>query len=454
MDYNEFINTKTSSKKASGFKVPSNWLNDSLFDYQKEIVDRSLYNGKYALFMDTGLGKSICQMNFADAALRKTNKPVLQIAPLAVVYQLEKEASKFGYELNRITDNSNIKKAINITNYDSLKKIDTSKFESVVLDESSILKNFTGQIKQDIISGFKHSIYKLACTATPSPNDMLELGNHSDFLDIMPSHEMIMRYFLNDTMNAGGYRLKGHAEKEFWSWIASWAECITSPADLGYDGSSHILPKLNEIYHEISHDDCNYDCEDALFSFNESNATTLSKNKKETLEKRASKVLEILTDEQFLIWVDTNEESEYLSKLIPNSIEVKGSDKDTVKAERLNGFADGTVKYLITKSSIAGMGMNFQNANNMIFFGLNYSYEKYYQAVRRMYRFGQEKGVNVHIIVADNEINILKIIHQKGHQHDTMKTEMQKAILNAKKATDIKKQIDSKIQIPDFLKGI
>jgi len=456
MDYNKFIKSKNHIKKASGFKIPDRLINDMAFDYQAEIIQRSVFNGRYALFMDTGLGKSLCQLNSCDAFLRHTNKPVLQVAPLAVVYQLEKEAAKFGYEVNRISDNSNVKKAINLTNYDSLKKIDLSQFQSVSLDESSILKSYTGTIKQNIISGFKHCDYKLASTATPSPNDFLELGNHSEFLDVMPSYEMIMRYFLNDTMNAGGYRLKGHAEKEFWSWIASWAECISSPADLGYDGSSHILPKLNEIYHEIEHDDTKYLSDGCLFSYGKTNATTLGKNKRATLEKRATKILDILSkspDEQFLIWVDTNDESEYLGKLIINSVQVKGSDKDEVKAERLNGFADGKIKCLITKSSIAGMGMNFQNANNMIFFGLNYSYEKYYQAVRRMYRFGQTKEVNAHIIVADNERNILEIIHRKGRQHGLMKVEMQKAIISAKKANDLTSVIESNITIPNFLRG-
>ena len=259
-----------------------------------------------------------------------------------------------------------------------------------------------------------------------------------------------MRYFLNDAMNAGGYRLKGHAEKEFWQWIASWAECITSPSDLGYDGSKHILPKLNEIYHEIEHDDVKY-CENGLlFSFGEQNATTLAKNKKETLEKRANKVASLLDDNQHLIWVDTNEESEYLKRLIPDSVEVKGSDKDEYKAEMLNGFADGKIKYLITKSSIAGMGMNFQNAHNMTFFGLNYSYEKYYQAVRRMYRFGQTNEVNVNIIVADNEVNILNTIHRKKEQHDTMKREMQNAIIGAKKAKQLTLNKTTSVTLPKF----
>lgn len=450
MNYEEFIRSKKNIKESSGFKMPDSWLNPLAFDYQAEIIQRAVKEGRYALFMDTGLGKSLTQLNYNDAILRHTNKPVLMVAPLAVVYQLEKESLKFGYEINRIFKNSDVKKMINITNFDNLKNIDLSQFDCICIDESSILKSYTGTFKQYLVSETKNINFRLAATATPSPNDYLELGNHSEFLGVMQSYEMIMRYFLNDAMNAGGYRLKGHAEKEFWQWIASWAECITSPSDLGYDGSKHILPKLNEIYHEIEHDDVKY-CENGLlFSFGEQNATTLAKNKKETLEKRANKVASLLDNNQHLIWVDTNEESEYLKRLIPDSVEVKGSDKDEYKAEMLNGFADGKIKYLITKSSIAGMGMNFQNAHNMTFFGLNYSYEKYYQAVRRMYRFGQTNEVNVNIIVADNEVNILNTIHRKKEQHDTMKREMQNAIIGAKKAKQLTLNRTISVTLPKF----
>lgn len=450
-EYINFIKSKKTIKSASGFTIKDSQISNHAFDYQAEIIQRSVYNGRYALFMDTGLGKSICQLNFSQAVLEHTNKPTLILAPLAVVYQLEKEAAKFDFELNRINKNNDIKKCINITNYDNLKNIDTSKFNCIDLDESSILKNYTGKLKNHIIGSFKHCDYKLACTATPSPNDYLELGNHSEFLDVMESYEMIMRYFINDTMKAGGYRLKGHAETEYWKWIASWAECITNPSDLGYDGSSHILPNLNEIYHEISHDDTKY-CDDGfLFSFSEQNATTLAKNKKDTLEKRVNKLLDYLNDEQHLIWVDTNEESEFVKKIIPDCVEVKGSDKDEYKAEMLNAFADGKIKRLITKTSIAGMGMNFQSSNNMTFLGLNYSYEKFYQAVRRMWRYGQKNEVNCNILVADNEVNILKSIHRKKEQHDKMKAEMQKAIIGAKKANILTLAQSPKITLPIFV---
>lgn len=451
MDYNKFIQSKVKLAPKRGFKIPYSHLNSNLFDYQREIVERACEHGAYALFMDTGLGKSITQMNYADAVLKHTNKPVLMLAPLAVVYQMLKESVKFGFELNHIKTQNDIKKTLNITNYESLHKFDLSVFDCVVLDESSILKNFEGKLRQFITSQFNQTRFKLACTATPSPNDFVELGTHSEFLNSLTVMEMRMMYFTQDRMNTAEYILKGHAEDKFWEWIASWAECISSPADLGYDGSSHILPKLNEIYHEISHDDTQYLTGGSLFEFAETNATTIGKNKKATIEKRAEKAAELLDDRQHLIWCDTNSEADIIKEIIPDLVEVRGSDSEEKKAERLIGFANGDIKYLLTKSSIAGYGLNFQQAHNMTFLGLNYSYESYYQAVRRMYRFGQKNEVNVNIIVADNERSILDTIHRKKQQHDKMKTSMQKAIISAKKASDLKSSVFTDFTIPNFI---
>lgn len=456
MNYDEFILQKVKHAPKTGFKIKDDWLNPNLFDYQKEIVTRACDHGNYALFMDTGLGKSITQMNYADAVNRYTNKPVLMLAPLAVVYQMLKEAGKFGFELNHAKDNNSIKNGLNITNYESLHKLDSSRFECIVLDESSILKSFNGKTKQYLVEDFKGTPYKLACTATPSPNDFMEIGNHSEFLGVMESYEMIMRYFINDTMNAGGYRLKGHGENEFWSWIASWAECLTSPADLGYDGSMHVLPSLNEIYHEISHDDCSYESNGLLFEFAESNATTIGKNKRKTIEERAQKVAELQTDEPHLVWCDTNDEADRLKEAMPWAVEVRGSDKEEKKAKTAMAFANGEIRTLISKASIFGYGMNFQNIHNMTFTGLNYSYESYYQAVRRMYRFGQKNEVNVNIIVADNERTILDAIHRKKAQHEKMKSSMQKAIITAKKHNELKSEVFNSFDIPSFIysKGV
>lgn len=455
MNYDDFIKTKKKHHPRTGFSIPDNWLNENLFDYQREIVARGCEYGRYALFMDTGLGKSITQMNIAEAVLRYTNKPVLMLAPLAVSRQMVGEGEKFGFDLNLCRDNNDVKKELNITNYESLHKFDLDQFSGVILDESSILKGFDSKTRRTLTDGFRETPFRLACTATPSPNDFVELGTHSEFLGGYIVAEMKMIYFTQDRMNTQNYVLKGHAEEEFWQWIASWAECLSSPSDLGYDGSSHILPKLNEVYHEIIHDDVTYGG-DALFSFAETNATTISRNKRATIKQRAEKVLSLQNGQPHLVWCDTNDEADRLKEAMPHAIEVRGSDKDDYKAEMALAFANGEIETLISKASIFGFGMNFQNVHNMTFTGLNYSYESYYQAVRRMWRFGQKNEVNVNVIVADNERTILDSIHRKKEQHEKMKRSMQNAIIGAKKHQELKTEVFTDFIFPSFVhsKGV
>jgi len=452
MEYDEFIKTKKKYHPKSGFSIPENWLNENLFDYQREIVARSCDIGRYALFMDTGLGKSITQMNYADAVNRYTNKPVLMLAPLAVVYQMVREGEKFGFEINHVRGQKDVKNGINITNYDSLHKFDASAFSGVVLDESSILKGFDSKTRRYLTDEFRDTQFKLACTATPSPNDFVELGTHSEFLNSYTVAEMKMIYFTQDRMNTQNYILKGHAEAEFWEWIASWAECLTSPSDLGYDGSKHILPALKEIYHEIKHDDTSYLSNGALFEFAETNATTIGRNKRATIELRAEKVAELQNGLPHLVWCDTNDEADKLKEAMPNAVEVRGNHKDEYKAEMALAFANSEIQTLISKASIFGFGVNFQQACNMTFTGLNYSYESYYQAVRRMYRFGQKNEVNVNIIVADNERTILDSIHRKKEQHEKMKRAMQVAIISAKRDSQLKTDVFNQFVFPSFVK--
>lgn len=463
VSYFDFVANKRLQSKKVGFVAQEAWLNANLFDYQREIVKRACEIGRYALFMDTGLGKSITQMNFAHCVWRHTNKPVLLLAPLAVVFQMLSEASKFGFELHRV-ENGALVNGLNITNYEQLDKLQgVENLAGVVLDESSILKSFTGSTKRALLEMFKHTPYKLACSATPSPNDYLELGNHSEFLGVLPSFEMIMRFFINDTMQAGGYRLKKHAQASFWEWVASWAECISSPADLGYDDRAFRLPPLRENLHFVDFDDTQYfsesNSECLLFKMSENNATTLAKNKKQSLECRVAKLKEILKDTSalpHLIWVDTNLEADRLKAALSDEfegvVEVRGSDSAEFKAQALWDFANGNIPILITKASIAGMGLNFQKACNMSFLGLNYSYESYYQAVRRMYRFGQKNEVVVNVIIADNEREILNTIHKKKEQHDIMKHSMTKAICKAKGVDELKQCWNADFSIPSFLR--
>ncbi len=460
LNYQDFIKSKAVGSIKVGFSPKSDWLNPYLFDYQREIVNRACEVGRYALFMDTGLGKSITQMNFAYCVYRHTNKPILMLAPLAVVYQMLKEADKFGFEISLVR-NGEIKEGINIINYeqlDNLKGLEA--LGGVVLDESSILKSFTGATKRALLERFKHTPYKLACSATPSPNDYLELGNHSEFLGVMPSYEMIMRFFINDTMNAGGYRLKKHAISSFWEWVASWAECISSPANLGYDDSAFILPPLKEIIHKVDFDNTIYDnSSGSLFEIPSLNATTIASQKKQSLNVRLEKLKEILAKEDstpHLVWVDTNLEADSVKKSLLDSgiscVEVRGSDSPEYKAKILNAFGNGEIPILITKASIAGLGLNFQNAHNMSFLGLNYSYESYYQAIRRMYRFGQKKEVIVNVILASSEIEILAVLEQKKKAHDEMKREMVRAVCKGKSSNSLKTTWNTNLNIPNFLK--
>ncbi|WP_334085889.1 helicase-related protein [Helicobacter typhlonius] len=460
IDYVDFVKNKRQEHLEVGFEAKLEWLNPNLFEYQREIVKRACKKGRYALFMDTGLGKSITQINFAHCVHSYTNAPVLLLAPLAVVFQMLREAQRFGFALHKV-ENGVLKNGLNITNYEQLENMQgLETLAGIVLDESSILKSFTGSTKRALCEKFKNTPYKLACSATPSPNDYLELGNHSEFLGVMPSYEMIMRFFINDTMNAGGYRLKKHAESVFWEWVASWAECISSPADLGYDASAFILPPLREIIHRVRFDNVQYDAKDALFALPKSNATTLSKDKKSSLPFRIEKLKEILRQENstpHLIWVDTNLEANELKKALLDEfsgiVEVRGNDSAEYKARNLIAFANGEIPILITKASIAGFGLNFQNASNMTFLGLNYSYESYYQAIRRMYRFGQKSEVIVNVILADSEVEILGILHKKKAQHDLMKQEMTKAICKSRSAKDLKDSWNTTLRIPSFLQS-
>lgn len=463
MNYIDFINQKKPKFESVGFTIQEEWLNPNLFPYQKEIVKRACQKGRYALFVDTGLGKSLMQLNFAYAVSQYTNKPVLVLAPLAVVFQMLKEASKFGIPLHKITDfNDSFKRGIHITNYDQLEKLDTETFAGIVLDESSILKSLNGSTKKLLIEKFQNTPYKLACSATPSPNDFMELGNHSEFLGVASRNEMTARYFINDTFNTGEWRLKKHAKSEFWEWVGSFAECISSPSDLGYDASSHQLPPLKEHICKVAFDDCKYLNEGSLFSFNEQNATTLARNKKESLDLRLQKIISIIEtiqNEPILIWTDTNLESESVTKALKNKFsnkvieELKGSDTPDKKANTLNAFAEGRIDIFITKASIAGMGMNFQNANQMIFLGLNYSYESYYQSIRRMWRFGQKKEVNVFIILSDNEVGIWEVLQKKKAQHQEMKVSMTSAICSYKHNKQNQTIKNIAFDIPSFLRS-
>lgn len=419
MDYTEFLKSKSYAYQSSGFDASEDQLNKNLFPFQRKIVQWALKKGKCALFLDTGLGKTICQLEFANQICQHENGKALILAPLAVSKQTQKEGEKFGIQVNICRTQADVKDGINITNYEMLDHFNPDEFCCIVLDESSILKSFTGALCQQIIDLFRFTKYKLACTATPSPNDYQELGTHSEFLNIMSRTEMLATFFINDAKESH-WRMKRHAESKFWEWLATWAMVVKNPSDIGYPDERYNLPKLT-IQNIIVDSDLRSG------ELIPSVAQTLEERRmarKDSLMDRVEKVGSLLSDmDSCLIWVDYNDESESISKLyhIP---EIKGSNTDDYKEKTIIDFANGNIKFLVSKPSICGFGMNFQRCHNMIFCGISDSYEKFYQAVRRCYRFGQEHEVNVFVIISSREISVLNNIKRKQEQHERMSQNM------------------------------
>jgi DNA modification methylase len=415
MDYNQFLESKRKAHVYSGFDVGE--LNPNLFEFQKFIVKRALKAGKYAIFADCGLGKTLMQLEWAHQVYKHTNKPVLILAPLAVKGQTINEAHKFKIPID----------GIEINNYEQLDNIDSQKYSGIVLDESSILKNFEGETKKKIIDLFKLTPYKLACTATPSPNDPMELGNHSEFLDVMGRNEMLAMYFVHDGGETSKWRLKGHAVKLFYQFVGTWSIMLNKPNDIGFQMQGYDLPSLNLIEKQIvtKKRDNGILFNDAIIS-----ATNFNQELRFTKIERLDEVATIINNstDNFIIWIKQNEEGELLKKLIPDAIEVKGSDSNEYKEKMLLGFANNEFRVLITKTKIASFGLNYQNCNNQIFASLDFSFEGLYQAIRRSYRFGQKQAVNIYLITTDTMSNVKQSIDNKQKQFELMQDEMSKAV--------------------------
>lgn len=384
------------------------------------------------MFLDTGLGKSFCELEFCRQALEKTNGRALILAPLAVAKQMEREATRFGIEARVIRKQSQAKDGINICNYDRLDKLDTSWFDVVTLDESSILKSFTGTVSRGIRDVFSQHKFRLSATATPAPNDHMELGQHAEFLGIMSAVEMLSMFFINDTSTASQqWRIKGHAETAFWDWMASWACMAETPADFGHDASEYILPRLEIIRHKIEGNELIPKFE--LFA-DAISATNLHDLKRSTLESRADKVAELVhaeKNESWVVWCDTNYEADALTKRIPEALEIRGSMSIDEKEQGLESFALKHSRVMISKPSICGFGVNWQHAARMVFVGRSFSYETWYQAVRRCWRFGQTRPVQVHLAVTEGEGQIGRVIDRKSADHIKMKRMMSNAMLRA-----------------------
>jgi hypothetical protein len=399
----------------------------------------ALERGCAALFLDTGLGKSLCAFTWADNVARQTGRPVLMFAPLGVLGQHSAEAARFGFGATICRSQDDVQPGLNLANYERLHLFDPMAFGGLVLDESSIIKSFSGVTTKRLMAFGAQIPYRLACTATPAPNDHMELGQHAQFLGVMSSSEMLSRWFIADQSDMGRYRLKRHAVRSFWQWVASWARCAELPSDLGGDDTGYVLPPLNLHRHIVQTDlaaDAGFDDDGQalMFRIPSTSATGIHREKRLTAADRAQRIAEIVRgdpEEPWLIWCETDYDAAEVCALLPDAAEVHGRMKPEQKEAVLAAFTAGEVRILITKPSIAGWGMNWQHCARQAFVGLSFSYESFYQAVRRCWRFGQVRPVDAHIACAETEEVIWRTIVRKRDDHDTMKQSMRAAMAGA-----------------------
>lgn len=426
-DYQRFIQSKHVATAEIGIKVDPSNINARLHDWQKEVVSWGLRKGRCDLFEDCGLGKTLQQLEWLSQLLNNgAAKTTLILCPVAVAQQTLREHAKFSIncEARVVSDQSQVASGINITNYEKLHKFDTAKFDAIVLDEASILKQFAGKTKRALCESFANTRYKLGATATPAPNDHTEIGNQAQFLGIMDSPEMLARWFINDSMKAGGYYLREHGRKDFWRWVCSWAIALSRPSDIGYSDKGYKLPPLNIQTIEIASEAG----EGELFNLGRSvSATTVHVEKRNSLENKTAAIAELVlgNKEQWAVWVDTNYEADAIKKALGTNgvVEVRGSDDEDSKAERLQAFTDGEARVIITKPEIGGFGLNWQHCHNTTCMA-NFSFERFYQLIRRFLRFGQKHTVNAYLLASEAESNVVEVLRRKQHDYDAMTREM------------------------------
>lgn len=430
-DYRAFIAARAVAPSMGGFAPKP--INPAAKVHQQAALRFALKKGKSAAFLDTGLGKSFIELEFARQCAEETGKPSLILTPLAVAGQMIREGQKFNIDARQIREQSDVGAGVMVANYERLHKLDPAAFGAVVLDESSILKSYAGRTRALIEDAFYATPYKLAATATPSPNDHTEIGNHAEFLGVMRQQEMLSKWFINDTSTASQeWRLKGHATGDFWQWVASWSRCATLPSDLGGDDAGYILPEIDRRIHTVAADRMEDVAEGMLFRIPEMSATSFHAEKRLTLRHRVEMAAELAThDKPVTVWCETNEESTALAKLIPGAIEVHGSLDPDEKERRLLGFAEGQYRAIVTKPKLAGFGVNWQHCAHAVFASISFSYEQHYQAVRRSHRFGQSETVRNDIVIADTEASIWNVINAKSAKHDEMKRRMAEAMKDA-----------------------
>jgi hypothetical protein len=459
MNYNEFLQKKSQINGEYGFKPL--FIPDFLFDFQKSLVEWSLLKGRSAIFADCGLGKTPMQLVWADNVVRKTNKPVLILTPLSVSIQTEMEAEKFNINAKKSKDGK-INSDIVITNYERLHYFNPNDFSGIVCDESSILKNFKGQIKNHITQFVRKIPYRLLATATAAPNDYIELGTSSEALGYLGFMDMLGKFFKNEQNNCSlkgnkrfheqvKWRLKGHAHDQFWKWITSWARAVRKPSDLGYEDKDFILPKLNVVNHCLKIPGFSLDGYFPEFSITAIGLKEERQETRATVEYRCEKASERAKEinDFCVIWCNLNDEGNLLEKLIPGSVQVSGKDSDDKKEEKLIGFSKGQYKTLIIKPKIGAFGMNWQHCNNVIYFP-THSYEQYYQAIRRCWRFGQKRDVNVDLFYTEGFENVVYNLDRKQKQADEMFSRLVE-FMNNSLSIDKNIMYDKKEELPSWL---
>ena len=418
-EYAAFLARKKVADIPTGFN-PSH-QSKKLFNFQRDIVNWACRRGRAALFEDCGLGKTIQQLAWANEVVEISDMSVLIVAPLGVTHQTIREGKKFGFKVKFAAMQSDVDKTgIYITNYEKLHKFDLSKFNGIVLDESSILKSYDGATRNLIIESAARITHKLACTATPAPNDFMELGNHAEFLGVMSRVEMLATFFVHDGGDTSKWRIKGHAEEEFWRWLCSWSVNIRKPSDLGYDDGKFKLPELKMHEHVVR---SNQKMDGYLFALPASSLQERRDARRASLSDRVRMAAELADNKQWVFWCNLNSESEALAKEL-GAVEVRGDTSEEERERILLGFLDGSIRRVVTKPSLWGFGMNLQNCHNTALVGLSDSYEQFYQVIRRFWRFGQENKVNAHIIISDLEGAVLANIHRKEQDAAKMANEM------------------------------
>ena len=424
MEYHDFIASKLQEGADHGFDPV--WQPDCIFGFQSALIDWSCRKGRGAIFADCGLGKTPMQLTWAYNAYAHTGKPTLILTPLAVSHQTVQEAHKFGIDAERSGDGF-VSCPVTVTNYERLQHFDASEFGAVVCDESSILKSFDGQRRNEITSFMRKTPYRLLATATAAPNDYTELGTSSEALGYLGYMDMLNRFFKNDQNNsstkrmygeAPKWRFKGHAELPFWRWVTSWARACRQPSDLGFEDGDFRLPLIHETTHEV---ESNKPAEGMLFDLPAATLDEQRDERKRTINERCEKAAALVNDtgEPALVWCHMNAEGDLLEKLIPDAVQVSGADSDDAKERKLLDFANGDTRVLITKPKIGAWGLNFQHCAHIVYFP-SHSYEAYYQAIRRCWRFGQKREVYVDIIMTEGERKVLENMQRKAKAADVM----------------------------------